>query len=248
MHHRKKYKERRRITMENLYGTKPQTRGKKRNCLKEESAEYRAKNNMADLLTSELIDMITDTKTGTAPSIGENLLKSIEGNLSQLAKMNLQDLMKTGLTEKKAMKIMAGVELGKRIAGYTEQEKPLIHGPCDAAHLLQKYLKYSLQEIFVAMSVNTKNRVIKIDVITKGILDASLVHPREVFRAAIENNASSLILAHSHPSSEITPSTQDIEITKTLVNAGKVMGIEILDHIIIGHGGKFLSMKGKRLM
>lgn len=203
---------------------------------------------MADLLTSELIDMVTDSKTGTMPSTGENLLKSIEGNLSQLAKMNLSDLMKNGLTEKKAMKIMASIELGKRIAGYHEEERPKINGPYDIARLLMPEMKYLDKEVFKVLLLDTKNRVIKIETITIGILDASLIHPRECFKKAIENNASSIAISHCHPSGDPSPSSQDMEITKTLRDAGEILNISVIDHIIIGCGtGRYLSMKEKHL-
>ena len=234
--------------MQNLYGTKPQTRGKKRNCLKEETAEYRGKQDIKDLLTSELLNIITDTKITPSPSTGENLLRSIEGNLSQLAKMNLQDLQKNGLTEKKAMRIMAGVELGKRIAGYTEEERPKINGPFDIARLLMPEMKYLDKEVFKVLLLDTKNRVIKIETATIGILDASLIHPRECFKKAIENNASTIALSHCHPSGDPNPSSQDMEITKTLRDAGEILNISVIDHVIIGcNTGRYLSMKEKHL-
>lgn len=232
----------------NVYNT-PETRGKgkKRNILKEETAQYRGKQDIKDLLTSELLNIITDTKTGTAPSTGENLLRSKEGNLSDLAKMTLQDLQKAGLTEKKAMRLMASIELGKRIAAYTEDERPSIHTPSDVARILMPEMRYYQKEVFKVILLDTKNKVIKIETVSTGILDASLVHPREVFYMAIQNMACSIILCHNHPSGNILPSVQDIEITKTLIESGKIMSIDVIDHIIIGEG-KFISLKEKHII
>lgn len=234
--------------MKNVYGTPTQTTGgKKRNILKEETAEYRGKQDIKDLLTSELINIIIDAKTGTAPSTGEEILKSNEGNLTDLAKMTLQDLKNAGLTEKKAMRLMAAIEMGKRISGYVEDERPSIHTPSDVARLLMPEMRYYQKEVFKVLLLDTKNKLIKIETISTGILDASLVHPREVFYAAIQNMAAGIILCHNHPSGNIIPSAQDIEITKTIVEAGKIMNIDVIDHIIIGEG-KFLSLKEKHII
>lgn len=226
----------------NLYNTPEQTEGKKRNCLKEETPEYRCKQDIQKVKTSELIDLLTE-KTGT----GEKLLAQHDGNLTQLAKNTLSDLRETGLTEKKAIRLQAAIELGKRIAAFVEEERPAINTPGDVTRLLMNEMRYYKQEVFKVLLLDTKNRVIKIETISSGILDASLVHPREVFYAAIQNMAAGIILCHNHPSGEIIPSAQDIEITKTIIEAGKIMNIDVIDHIIIGEG-KFLSLKEKHII
>ena len=126
-------------------------------------------------------------------------------------------------------------------------EKPIVN-PATAAEIINQVFDLENQpnEIFAILCLNTKNKVAGAHIISQGSLSASIVHPREVFKAAILNNAASIILAHNHPSGDPEPSREDIETTKRLVEAGKIIGIEVLDHIIIGE--KYLSMKGMELM
>ena len=126
-------------------------------------------------------------------------------------------------------------------------EKPIVN-PATAAEIINQVFDLENQpnEIFAILCLNTKNKVAGAHIISQGSLSASIVHPREVFKAAILNNAASIILAHNHPSGDPEPSREDIETTKRLVEAGKIIGIEVLDHIIIGK--KYLSMKGMELM
>jgi len=203
------------------------------------------------LKTSELIAIIIrqGTHGKTALQAAEELLNKFSGNLSRIAGSTLRELSSgiDGIGPVKAAQLIASFELGKRIAGYSEVEKPSIHTPSDVARLLMNEMRYYKKEVFKVLLLDTKNRLIKIETISSGILDASLVHPREVFYAAIQEMASSIILVHNHPSGNIIPSAQDIEITKTIIEAGKIMNIEVIDHIIIGEG-KFLSLKEKKII
>ena len=203
------------------------------------------------LKTSELIAIIIKhgTHERTALQAAEDLLNKFSGNLSRIAGATLRELSSGiyGIGRARAAQLMASFELGKRIASYSGVEKPSIHTPSDVARLLMNEMRYYKKEVFKVLLLDTKNRLIKIETISSGILDASLVHPREVFYAAIQEMASSVILVHNHPSGNIIPSAHDIEITKTIIDAGKIMNIEVIDHIIIGEG-KFLSLKEKKII
>lgn len=113
--------------------------------------------------------------------------------------------------------------------------------------LLEPELRYATKEHFICLFLNTKNRVIFKEIISIGSLNAAIVHPREVFRAAIKRCSASLICAHNHPSGDPNPSPEDVELTKRLARAGEIVGIEVLDHLIIG-GNTFVSLKEKGLM
>jgi DNA repair protein RadC len=120
-----------------------------------------------------------------------------------------------------------------------------VRKPEDAAQILFTYLEGVDREYFVVMCLDTKNQVNRIETVSIGSLNASIVHPREIFKTAILANSSSIILGHNHPSGETTPSREDIEVTQRIVAAGEIMGIEILDHIIIGDDRRFYSLKEK---
>ena len=125
-----------------------------------------------------------------------------------------------------------------------------IKEPGDAALILGKRLEGESKENFLILTLNTKNRVLGCHTISMGSLTASVVHPREVFQAAILDNAASIILSHNHPSGDPNPSREDILVTERLVRAGKLLDIPVLDHIVIGEGERreFVSMKNKGLM
>lgn len=149
----------------------------------------------------------------------------------------------SGLTQRKAEILLAALELGKRV--YTEEPAvgKVIRSPEDAAGILMD-MKHLNQEHFVALYLNTKNVVIAKKTIFIGTLNASTVHPREVFHEGIMRSAASIIVAHNHPSGSPEPSGPDLEVTKRLVECGKVLGVELLDHVIIGFN-KFTSLKEK---
>ena len=123
-------------------------------------------------------------------------------------------------------------------------QRSYISVPEDAEHIFRDYLKGTDREHFVLMGLSTKCRVIGIHTVSIGTLESTLVHPREVFKAAILMNASAIVVAHNHPSGYSTPSGQDIEVTKALQKAGKLLQVELLDHLILGDGA-FCSMKKK---
>jgi len=118
-----------------------------------------------------------------------------------------------------------------------------IEGPEHVAQVLSRYLEHADREHFVALMLDAKNRIIGIHTVSVGSLFAALVSPREVFKAAILANAASVVVAHNHPSGDVTPSPEDIQVTKTLSEAGKLLDIEVLDHVIVGEDGAWTSLK-----
>ena len=136
----------------------------------------------------------------------------------------------------RAARVAAGLELGRRMAAASEPEAARIRGPADVYRRLGPDLRDLRQEEFHAVLLNAQHRVLREVLVTRGILDASLVHPREVFRAAVAEGASALILVHNHPSGDPTPSAQDREVTRQMAAAGRTLGIPVLDHVIVGDG------------
>ena len=125
---------------------------------------------------------------------------------------------------------------------------PTVRSPEDAANILFKYLEGADREHMVVMCLNTKNQVNRIESISIGSLNSSIVHPREIYKSAILSNAASIILGHNHPSGDPNPSREDIEVTKRLVEAGNILGIEVLDHVIVGDTDRFYSLKQEGLI
>mgnify|MGYP001283810810 CR=1 FL=1 len=146
----------------------------------------------------------------------------------------------------KARQITALLQLAKALT-IPSHDQIAIHRPKDVYDLLAPDLRHSPIEHFICLFLNTKNRVIHKETISIGSLNATVVHPREVFRAAIKRCSAGLICIHNHPSSDPTPSPEDIQLTKRLVSAGELIGVEVLDHIIIG-GSNYVSLKERGLM
>jgi DNA repair protein RadC len=172
-----------------------------------------------------------------------------EQNLHYLAELSLPELAKTfGDDEVKAMKVSAMFELFRRtnrlkVKGFATK----IQSAEDVYHYFADRLAEKKKEYFYALCLDTKNRIISETLVSVGILDASLIHPREVFNPAVKASCHAVILVHNHPSGEAEPSAADIEVTKMLCNAGDIIGISILDHIIIGKQG-YSSMKEKGII
>lgn len=168
-------------------------------------------------------------------------LKSFDG--ITLEELKLVD----GVGNGKACQILASVELGKRVYQNSSESLKKISSPSDVSDLLMSELRYKKQEHFKTLILDTKNQIISIETITIGTLNASLVHPREVFNLAIRKSAHGIILVHNHPSGHPEPSKEDLLLTERLVESGKIIGISILDHIIIGDG-RFYSFKEQCLL
>ncbi|MCA9227946.1 MAG: DNA repair protein RadC, partial [Planctomycetales bacterium] len=179
----------------------------------------------------------------SAVTAGQKLAQRYDGRLADLVAAGRAELKAISpAVEKTAYcQIMAGIELGRRVAACSEPQRvESICSPTDAiAYCRQRFARLASdakQEEFHIVTLNTKNHVIDTHRITVGTLDASLVHPREVFRPAIKDAASSVLLVHNHPSGDPTPSREDHAVTNQLTEAGKLLGIEVLDHIVLGKG------------
>ena len=164
------------------------------------------------------------------------------GGLHGLYDVSVHELVRVkGIGEAKACIIMAAVELGRRIGQVRNPGRPVISSPADVDRLLRGRIANLDRENFVVVLLNTKNEVIESPLVSVGTLSAALVHPREVFKPAIRASAASVILAHNHPSGKVEPSREDREVTRRLVESAEILGIEVLDHVILGDG--FYSMK-----
>lgn len=182
-----------------------------------------------------------------ALSQATRLIAEFDG-LAGLARAEYAELCGVrGLSHAKSSQIMAALELGRRIASLAPEERTQISCPQDAANLLTADLELQAQENLVVLLLNTRNQVVARRTVYIGTVNSSAVRPAEVLRPAIRENAPSLIVAHNHPSGDPTPSPEDVSVTRDLAAAGKLMDIELLDHLVIGRGGRFTSLKEKRL-
>jgi len=186
------------------------------------------------LSDSELFAIIlrTGSPNENVIDMSNRLIK--EYGLNKLFVCSLKELQKIkGIGPSKAMQILAMTELGKR---YSQSKNPIkkISSAKDVFDYFHERLKDKKEEHFYILMLNTQNIIIGEELISKGILDASIIHPREVFKPAIKNSASKIILVHNHPSGNCFPSGDDIIITKKLVDFGEKFGIKVIDHIILG--------------
>lgn len=143
------------------------------------------------------------------------------------------------------MKTIYEIQRIKQVVMETEVTRDLIRSPLDGASVAKSFIGDDDREVFFVMCLNTKNEVIAVHRCHVGSLNAAIVHPREVFKAAILNNASSIIVSHQHPSGNPYPSQEDLQVTKRLEEAGKILGIEVLDHVIVSDSDAYYSFKEK---
>lgn len=198
----------------------------------------------SSLSNAELLAILlrTGTASQSAVHIAERVL-SQTGGLKGLTDSTIETLVQIkGVGPAKAIQVLAGVELGRRISRLMPDERLAIRSPQDAAEFMMDELQHLTQEHFVCLFLNTKNEVIGKETIFVGSLNASIVHPREIFRKAIQRASAAIICLHNHPSGDPTPSAEDRHVTRRLREAGRIVGIEVLDHIIIGEQ-RFYSMK-----
>lgn len=201
------------------------------------------------LSQAELLAIIlrTGTRQESVIHMAQRMLGEI-GGIRGFMDMSLEELTRMkGIGPAKAVQIKAGIELGQRLAVMRQPETAIIRSPRDAADMVMEQLRYLQKEHFVCLFLNTKNHIIAQETLSMGSLNASIVHPREVFRAAIKCSSASIVCIHNHPSGDPTPSPEDILITNRLCKAGELVGIDVLDHIIIGDG-EFVSLKEQGLM
>lgn len=201
------------------------------------------------LSQTELLAILlrTGTRNESAIHMAQRLLAEI-GGIRGIMDLSLDELTKMkGIGPAKAVQIKAGIELGQRLAKARTPEARIIRSPRDAADQVMEELRYLQKEHFVCLFLNTKNHIIAQETLSVGSLNASIVHPREVFRAAIKCSSASIVCVHNHPSGDPSPSPEDIRMTERLCRAGEIVGIDVLDHIVIGDGS-FVSLKEQGLM
>lgn len=201
------------------------------------------------LNNTELLAIIlrSGTRELSAMELAHRILLG-EGTLSNMLELGIEQLMNyEGVGQVKAISILASLELGKRMMEEKKPDRPIIHSPGDAAMIVMEEMKRLKKENFRIMALNTKNHVVAVETISIGNLNSSIVHPRELFRQAIRHAAAGIILVHNHPSGDSTPSREDLLITERIVEAGKIMGIEILDHIIVAGDG-YLSFREEDIL
>ncbi|WP_405116355.1 DNA repair protein RadC [Paenibacillus sp. FSL K6-1217] len=201
------------------------------------------------LSQAELLAILlrTGAHRESAILIAQRLL-SHAGGLRGLADLSIEELTTiNGIGPAKAVQLKAGIELGRRMANSRLTEPVTIRSPQDAAEILTEQLRYLQKEHFICLFLNTKNHVIAQETLSMGSLNASIVHPREVFRAAMKCSSAAIICAHNHPSGDPTPSPEDISLTSRLMQAGEIVGIDVLDHLVIGDSS-YVSLKEKGYM
>ena len=198
------------------------------------------------LSNAELLAILlrTGIKGMNAVQLAQILLIEI-GGISGLHRLSIPELQKKkGIGFVKAIQIKAAVELGRRFATVSQEEKPRIQSPQDAANLVLYEMGALDQEHLRVLLLDTRNQVMQVVDVYKGSLNSSVIRVGEVFRAAVQRNAAAIIVAHNHPSGDPTPSPEDVAVTRAIVEAGKLLDIEVLDHLVIGKN-RYVSLKSK---
>jgi len=218
--------------------------------------ERLAKYGSESLSNAELLAIIlrTGTKAETAVDLANRLLsgKGLAApngscGLSALAAADPEELCQVrGIGQAKAVQIKAALELGRRLSGTAAERRSSISTPAQASALVMDEMRFLDREHFRIIILNTKNHVLGVELVSVGSLNSTVVHPREVFKTPLKRSAAAVILVHNHPSGDPTPSQEDIDLTRRLAEAGKVLGISVLDHIIVGDN-RYVSLKERGL-
>lgn len=181
-----------------------------------------------------------------AVQVGKRLLETFNG-LSGLFHAQIDDLSRQrGIGMVKAVQIKAAIELGRRLNSRSTQEQPVIQSPADAAEVVMYEMSNLPQENLWVLNLDTRNRLISLDRLYQGSLNTSMVRVAEVFKGAILKNAASILMVHNHPSGDPAPSPEDANLTRLVVSAGRLLDIEVLDHVVIGKG-RWVSLKERGL-
>ena len=210
--------------------------------LKDQPASERPRERLVsrgpDALThAELIAILlrTGLKGVNVVQVGQNLLQKF-GSLNALALASVDELRKmNGIGRDKAATLVAAFALARRMEQERREDSPVLDNPATVVGFIRESLRLDSVESFHVLLLNTRKKLIRAEKISQGLLDTLLVHPREVFRAAIAANAAAIVLVHNHPSGDPSPSEADIKVTRDLIRAGQLLKIEVVDHVIIGH-------------
>ncbi|HEY3360903.1 MAG TPA: DNA repair protein RadC [Methanosarcina sp.] len=209
----------------------------------ERPRERLIRNGPESLSNAELLGIIL--RTGSREENVVNLCSRIltEYSIKQLSLANVSRLMHVhGVGKAKAAQIAAVFELARRLETFVEEPKRKVCSPKDVYMLMYPKMREQKKEKFITLCLDTKNQILKEEVVSIGSLNASIVHPREVFKSALMESSASVIMVHNHPSGDPSPSREDIIVTEKIVEGGKLLGIDVLDHIIIGEG-RYVSLK-----
>jgi DNA repair protein RadC len=196
----------------------------------------------AALSNAELIAILIGSGNNeeSAVALSKRIMNEVNDNFAELARLTISDLQKyKGIGEAKAITIAAALELGRRRGTSVLNEKPLVKDSKTAFILFQKELGDLNYENFCVLLLNRANKVLKIVRISDGGITGTVVDQRKVFKVALDNNATSIILGHNHPSGQLTPSAADIDLTKKMKAAGETLDLPVLDHIIVGDGNYY---------
>ena len=200
------------------------------------------------LSNAELIAILlrVGVKGENAVQVGQRLLSNF-GGISGLHRASFDEVCNQhGIGQAKASQIKAAIELGNRLTLVAPEERPAVNSPADAAALVRYEMSVLEQEELRVLLMNTRNRVLKIETVYRGSVNSSPVRVGELFNTAVRSAAASLIVVHNHPSGDPTPSPDDVAVTRAIVEAGKLLDVEVLDHLIIGQG-RYVSLKERGL-
>lgn len=218
--------------------------------LNDRPREKMAANGAAVLTDAELIAILLRTGTAEKSAIDIASEMTADGGLYKrlagITRLNELTNIK-GLGQAKAATVLAALEIGRRIASAKPLEKIHLSCPQDVADFLMPRLRYAAKEQFVVILLNSKNKVIGTEVVSEGSLSSSIVHPREVYAPAMLHHAAAIMVAHNHPSGDPKPSFEDEEVTRMLSRSGKVLGIPMIDHVIIGDGNYYSFLENEAL-
>ena len=202
----------------------------------------------ASLTNADLLAFVLriGSQQESATGLAQRLLSQF-GSLTALARASVDELCQVkGIGPAKAAQVLAALEFGRRAANAPDAPQPQITCPADAANLLTAHLGYPSQEQFAVMVLDIKHRVQRIVTVYQGNVGAAVLRMAEVLAPAVKDNAPAIIVAHTHPSGDPTPSTDDISVTRDIVSAGELLGIKVLDHLVIGRQG-YTSLKERNL-
>ncbi len=217
--------------------------------LEERPRERLLQNGPEQLSNRDLLAVLlkTGTKDQSVFTLVDQLISHF-GSIRELACASYEEMCCIkGIGPAKAAEILAAFELAKRLSTSSFQAREVVNSPADAAGIVMNEMRLLDREHFVILMLNTKHRVMAKKVVSIGNLNASLVHPRELFKDIIKRSSAAVILIHNHPSGDPTPSQEDITVTNRLCEAGRLLGIDVLDHVIVGDLG-YVSFKEKGLI